>query len=205
MIARAAGVGMASPDVAVDQYIAALLDASPRPDIAHDANALAAVDNGTLATCGGGEAADRVAGDAIGYYLCSVSGLQLAVPKAQVERVGPVPDLAAAAVPSPPWLLGSASRNGRVCHAVDLARIIVPGGSAQVAPEHAIFIADGDWLLAVDSIDAEQTLASENVRWRENPVSRPWLAGMASEPLCAVLDVSGLNELLSREFQRDRA
>ncbi len=205
MIARAAVVGMASRDDAVDQYIAALLDVSPPPDIAHDANASAAADNGTLATHDGGEAADCVAGGAIGYYLCSVSGLQLAIPKAQVERIGPVPEIAAAAVPSPPWLMGSAIRNGRVCHAVDLARIIVPGGSAQVAPERAIFIAEGDWLLAVDSIDAEQTLASKNVRWRENPVSRPWLAGMASDPLCAVLNVSGLNGVLSWELQRDTA
>lgn len=204
MIARAAGTGMAPRDDAVDLYIAALLDASSRPDMAYDASVPDATDDRVLATvAGSGEPPDCVADGAIGYYLCNVSGLQLAVPKKAVERIGPVPELDATASASPPWLLGIVDRDGRVCHAVDLARIIAPGGAAHSAPEHAIFLAGSDWLLAVGSIDAEPVLAPEHVRWRENPVSRPWLAGMASEPLCAVLDVAGLSRLLSRELQRD--
>lgn len=204
MIARAASAGMAPRDDAVDQYIAALLDASPRPDITHDACVLDPTDEKTLAPlAASGVATDCVADAAIGYYLCSVSGVHLAVAKNAVERDGPLPQLAAPATASPPWLLGVVDRDGHICHAVDLARIIAPAATAHAAAGCALWLAGSDWLLAVDRIDAEPVLAAENVRWRERPTSRPWLAGMASEPLCAVLDVAGLSGLLARELQRD--
>src|SRR3546814_13390038 len=76
---------------------------------------------------------------------------------------------------------------------------------AQCAPGDAIYLVGGHWLLAVDALGEELALADEAVRWRENASSRPWLAGMASEPLCAVLDVVGLSGQLAQELQRDHA
>lgn len=195
---------MTPRDDAVDQYIAALLDASPLPDAATVASASAIAGNPASATntvCG--ESPHGVADGAMGYHLCSVSGLQLAVPKRAVEPVGLLPPMLAAADASPPWLLGSVDFDGRVCHVVDLARIIAPKGLLRAAPERARFLACGHWLLGVDRIEGELVLAAAQVRWRENPTSRPWLAGMASEPLCAVLNVTGLCRLLSQELPHD--
>ncbi|PKM41710.1 MAG: hypothetical protein CVV05_20280 [Gammaproteobacteria bacterium HGW-Gammaproteobacteria-1] len=173
MIGRAASAGMAPRDDAVDQYIAALLDVTPQPESADGVVVTDGAQGKELATLAcSEEPKQRVADAANAYYLCNVSGLQLAVAKSAVDWVGPVPEPLASSQLSLPWLLGNSDHDGRVCHVVDLARIIVPGDA-------------------------------QSVRWRDNPASRPWLAGMASEPLCAVLNVRGLTESLSRELQRD--
>lgn len=204
MIGRAASAGMAPRDDAVDQYIAALLDVTPQPESADEVVVTDVAQGKVLATLAcSEEPKQRVADAANAYYLCNVSGLQLAVAKSAVDWVGPVPEPLASSQLSLPWLLGNSDHDGRVCHVVDLARIIVPGDAARNAPMLALSLAGDRWLLAVDSVDATQVIATQSVRWRDNPASRPWLAGMASEPLCAVLNVRGLTESLSRELQRD--
>ncbi|PIX59955.1 MAG: hypothetical protein COZ47_09805 [Lysobacterales bacterium CG_4_10_14_3_um_filter_64_11] len=204
MIARASIGGMVSHDDALDDYIAALLDARACPERCRAAPLPAASEHGAperLAT--GIPVTPRGCADASVYYLCAVSGVQLAIARQAVAQVGPMPPLTATQGVAPAWLLGSAMHGGRVCGAVDLACIIAPGGPAHTVPACAITLADSHWLLAVDAVASEQLLVTQNVRWRETAVSRPWLAGMASEPLCAVLNIAGLSELLSREWQRD--
>jgi len=204
MIGRAASAGMAPRDDAVDQYIAGLLDASPLSVVAHAVDDAGAA-RGKVQAAGvfSEEPEQGVTDAANAYYLCNVSGLQLAVAKSAVEWIGPVPEPLARSQSSPPWLLGNSNHDGGVCHVVDLARIIVPGDAVRNTPMQALSLADGRWLLAVDGVDATQVIAMGNVRWRDNPASRPWLAGMASEPLCAVLNVKGLTESLSQELPRD--
>lgn len=187
MTARAAKGSLLPHDAALADYITALLDATACVE-ARGAAALA-------------DAAD----EAIMYCLCAVSGVQLAIAKQAVEQVAPLPPLTAAEPASPAWLLGTLTHGGRVFHAVDLARIVAPGSLAQSLPAYAITLVDSHWLLAVDAVTAEQVLATTCVRWRERALSRPWLAGMASEPLCAVLDIAGLHAVLARELQRDPA
>lgn len=187
MTARACKSGLLPHDAALADYIAALLDATACVDVR------------------GAAALPDSADDASIYCLCAVSGVQLAIAKQAVEQVAPLPPLTAAEPASPAWLLGTLTHGGRVFHAVDLARIVAPGGLAQSLPACAITLVDSHWLLAVDGVTAEQAIATHGVRWRERALSRPWLAGMASEPLCAVLDIAGLHAVLARELQCDPA
>lgn len=203
--ARADKVVMAPCDTAVDEYIAGLLDASvivdsePGPaQSPHVAHAVAAGDHAPAA------AAIRSHGECV-YRTFSVAGLQMLIQRGEIDSVGPMPKPVAESTKAVAWLLGTVMRDGHVCHMVDLARVIAPQADVHRSPGDAIYLVGGHWLLAVDALGEELTLAKEAVRWRENASSRPWLAGMASEPLCAVLDVVGLSGQLAQELQRDPA
>lgn len=205
MSARPDKVAMAPRDSAVDEYIAGLLDAAVVADNAHaPAQPPHAAHDMATAVPMPAEAATRSHGACV-YRMVSVAGVQVAIQCGEIESFGPMPSSVTASATALPWLLGTVVHDGRVCHVVDLARVIAPQADARRASGEAIYLVGGHWLLVVDALGEELALAKEAVRWREHASSRPWLAGMASEPLCAVLDVIGLSGQLVQELQRDHA
>lgn len=205
MSARSDKATMAPRDTAVDEYIAGLLDAAVGAGSAHEPAQPPHAAHGMVTGIQPSAASATGSQRACVYRMFRVAGVQMAIPCGEIASFGPMPAAVTASPAALPWLLGTVVHDGCACHVVDLARVIAPQADAQHAPGDAIYLVGGHWLLAVDALGEERVLAREAVRWREHASSRPWLAGMASEPLCAVLDVVGLSGQLAQELQRDHA
>jgi len=205
MIARATPQSLHARDAAMDEYIDALLlpvDATPRPGhaaapVAEPAVAVDAAIAPALATV---LAADVAGSNRAVYRVCSVAGIQVAIPVGDIESWQPLDAHIIAVAQVPDWCLGVIEKEGRRCHVIDLARVIAPTLAERAVPVVAIALVGGHWMLACDGFGEEIVLASGEVRWRELAGDRPWLAGTALERRCAVLDVIGLSGLLSREM-----
>lgn len=53
------------------------------------------------------------------------------------------------------------------------------------------------WGLAVDSVMQPITLDPEDVKWRSERTSRPWLAGTVKSKMCALIDIPQMAKLLN--------
>lgn len=150
--------------------------------------------------------ASRPAADsgAEAYRLIRVAGLSIALPARDIQWHGPLEGLEIAPGPAPSWCLGRLRAEGRIRHAVDLARVIAPTLAARASRGAAIHLACGYWTLVCDAVCEPTILNPAQMRRRRPSESRPWLAGTVPAPRCAVLDVIGLTSLLSREIDHER-
>lgn len=192
MIGGISPLSLHARDVAMDEYLDALLQPLAAPPRAADEPAVAA----PIEAVPSEPTLDHRAV----YRLCRVAGVQLAIPLGDIESHRPLDLALAKEVGAPDWCLGAIQTDGRRCHVIDLARVIAPALADRAAPTVAIALVGGHWILACDALGEEIALASGDVRWRERASDRPWLAGTALERRCAVLDVVGLSGQLSREM-----
>lgn len=134
------------------------------------------------------------------YRVCNVAGVRLAVPLADIEAEHGLDSPLLNVPDAPSWCMGAIDIAGRLCHVIDLARVVTPALATRAAPTVAIALVGGDWVLACDALGEEIALARDEVRWRELAGDRPWLAGTAMVQRCAVVDVLGLSGQLAREM-----
>jgi purine-binding chemotaxis protein CheW len=148
--------------------------------------------------------------------LFTVSGLKLAVPLVELNgvqdiqacRITPMPGHVA-------WYLGLTSYRGRNVPVVDTALLVLPEDRLsrlkQPAAERltrVVFIDEGHWGLACDSVAEVVTLEPEAVRWRSDRTRRRWLAGTVIQHMCALIDpvafaamlTSGMGDALPAEL-----
>ena len=99
--------------------------------------------------------------------------------------------------------LGLLPYHGRNAKLVDTAQVVVPPerlGALELDVEervsHAVIVDDGRWGLAASAIGEVIELRPDDVKWRNAPGQRPWLAGTVIEHMCALLDVEALVTLL---------
>jgi len=128
-----------------------------------------------------------------------VGGVKFALPTALLAGGS-----AAALTPSPVagaarWHLGLVQQAAGPVEVAHAASLLLPPGRATApgAGAAALFLADGEWALAVDALAETVTLDPESVRWRTDKTKRRWLAGMAATPGCALLDPDQLTYLLA--------
>jgi len=131
-----------------------------------------------------------------------VAGVTLAAP---LEKLNGIVELTEEITELPgyaPWVMGLLPNRGQNVQVVDVAQIIMPDEGASVALPTAermkfiILLEDGKFGLAADSISQVLSLKADEVHWRGTQSKRPWLAGMVTEQMCALLEVDLLCEQL---------
>lgn len=131
--------------------------------------------------------------------LFDVMGLKLAAPLQDLGGIMPLADKLQPMAAQADWFMGLIRWNGRTIRVVDTARFVMP---ERVSTEQAIeyqsvvVLGDSHWALAVNNADQSVHLQPADIRWRETPGKRPWLAGTVLERLCALLDVDVLVTML---------
>lgn len=103
---------------------------------------------------------------------------------------------------TPRHVLGLLSHQGRNVRVVDAGRLIVSGDEAmREAPTggYVVLLANSDFGLACDQVREMVDVDPAEVRWRRGNVRRSWFAGIISERMCALLDIDGLTQFLSRQ------
>lgn len=135
--------------------------------------------------------------------MFTVAGLTLAVPLERLQTVlkshAETVDLFEGAQ----LIAGTVTRGGTATRIVDTARLVLPEEHAAKLPAeaaercgHLLIIGDGRWALGCSDLNEVAELAEGDVTWRTAAGKRPWLAGMAAQRRCALVDVDGLIRLL---------
>ena len=116
----------------------------------------------------------------------------------------------------PSWFMGITDVRGSKINIVDTLRWVMPeiGDSPDKYP-YLISLGTSSWSIGCDVLEGNHTLNRSQVKWREIPGSRPWLAGIVTSDKCALLHVKALISLfeagadiedLSRDLEeRDKA
>ena len=93
----------------------------------------------------------------------------------------------------PSWFMGITDVRGLKINIVDTLRWVMPeiGDSPDKYP-YLISLGKSQWSIGCDVLEGNRTLTSNQIKWREIPGTRPWLAGIVTSEKCALLHVSAL-------------
>lgn len=136
--------------------------------------------------------------------LFKVSGLTLAVPLAELSGVQEWREKAVTPMLGRiEWYLGLMEYRNRQVPIVDTAQLVLPQDRLErlLTDErerlgHVVFIQDGSWGLACDSVEDVISLEHHEVKWRTSRAKRRWLAGTVLEHMCAIIDPPAFAEML---------
>lgn len=96
----------------------------------------------------------------------------------------------------PSWFMGITDARGFKINVVDTLRWVMPevGDSPDKYP-YLISLGTSQWSIGCDVLEGNRTLTKSQIKWREIPGNRPWLAGIVTSDKCALLHVQALINL----------
>ena len=127
--------------------------------------------------------------------MFKLNGITLGIPLACLQTIVEWNQEPSVVPGQPKWHLGIMLNREIKVGIVDTAKIVMPERlSTRVHGERQtggfiLVVGDGHWGLACDSIVSTEVFSKDMVRWRTGRGARPWLAGTATDQLCAILDV----------------
>ncbi|PKM11702.1 MAG: chemotaxis protein CheW [Gammaproteobacteria bacterium HGW-Gammaproteobacteria-3] len=127
-----------------------------------------------------------------------VGPLILATPLTELSRTLKFGRVITKIPKQPSWFMGLLEDQGKKIGILDTSQLIL-GKSKSLnrdlieQPFKSMLVTqDGNWALACDEVLSIAKVTPEQVRWRTDRQSRPWLIGTVIEELTAVIDVSRL-------------
>ena len=126
-----------------------------------------------------------------------VAGMTFAVPLTHLGGIYQVSKLTSL-FGKPAWFAGMITERERQLYVVDTARWAMPGHRAEEQYQYLVTLGESNWGLGCHQLKGTALLTREQVKWRVTPGSRPWLAGMVKEKMCALLHVDALIGLLEQ-------
>lgn len=135
-----------------------------------------------------------------------VSGMTFAVPLTdlggihKLEKVTPL-------FGKPEWFAGVMMHRETQLNVVDAIRWFMPEEAEtsfeESAYEYLVMLGESKWGISCHSLLGTETLSTNEIKWRDKPGKRPWLAGMVKERMCALLHVQELLTLLQQGVNID--
>lgn len=99
----------------------------------------------------------------------------------------------------PAWFLGVNRHNGQLYNIVDTSLWLQLGCAAKdLQYSHYILLGSTNWGLSCEKLLGTENLTKDQVRWRDKKGSRPWLAGMVKDKMCALIHADELIKLLNK-------
>ncbi|SDH91345.1 CheW domain-containing protein [Pseudomonas panipatensis] len=139
--------------------------------------------------------------------LFDVAGLTLAVPLVCLGSIYPLSGQELTPLfGQPDWFLGILPSQAGNLKVLDTARWVMPEryrDDYREGLQYVISVQGYEWGLAVHQVSRSVRLDPSEVKWRNQRVQRPWLAGTVIEQMCALLDVSALAELIASGAARN--
>lgn len=129
-----------------------------------------------------------------------VAGLTLAVPLIELGGIHHITKVSPL-IGKPNWFMGVMIKNQDKFNVVDSALWVMPEKYDDIMAESLdyrflINLGKTSWGLTCENLVTTVMLNKSDVKWRNNPGKRPWLAGMVKEKMCALINVSELVEML---------
>jgi purine-binding chemotaxis protein CheW len=145
----------------------------------------------------------EVATGLLRVQVFNVVGITLAVPLERLQAVVENRSDLAPTTAFPEPVVGAIPWNGGQVPVVDTARLVLPqdraaklGADSAERCRHLLIVDDGRCALGCNNVADVVELADVEIKWRTAEGKRPWLAGIAAQRRCALLDVDGLIRLL---------
>ncbi len=144
--------------------------------------------------------------------LFKVGGfLTLSVPLVRLNGIVPWPGKLTAVPGHADWFLGLLPSRGCQVRIIDIAKFVIPENhkarstleSGERHFKHIIIIDDGQFGLACDDLGTVIKLTQQQVRWRSDRTTRPWLAGTVIEQMCALIDIDHFVAMLKEGVPSD--
>ncbi|MDP5290736.1 chemotaxis protein CheW [Oceanimonas sp. CHS3-5] len=126
-----------------------------------------------------------------------VAGMTFAVPLTHLGGIYQISKLTSL-FGKPAWFAGIMTERERQLSVVDTARWAMPGHTQDEEYQYVVTLGESHWGLSCHQLKGTAQLTREQVKWRTTPGSRPWLAGMVKEKMCALLHVDALIALLEQ-------
>jgi len=99
----------------------------------------------------------------------------------------------------PAWFRGVMSHNERLYNIVDTSSWLkLDRNASDLNYTHFILLGDTPWGLSCEKLLGTENLNKDQIRWREKKGSRPWLAGMVKQKMCALIHAKELVKLLDQ-------
>jgi len=136
--------------------------------------------------------------------LFNVAGLKLALPLPQLGSVYEIKedDEVTPLFGQQSWYLGLLKSETGTMQIIDSAEFIMPERDVSLKEQgyqYLIRLNDSPWTLACQGIEETILLHANEIKWRPKRGNRAWLAGTVIEKMCALLDVTGLLELVDSQ------
>ncbi|GAB6068076.1 hypothetical protein JCM13664_13950 [Methylothermus subterraneus] len=123
--------------------------------------------------------------------------LRLAAPGSQLLGTFALEDEIVSKPGQPSWALGRIKVAGGEFWAATPARLVLPDSG--LGPYRwALLPRRSELALLCHGVEARACWQPQQVRWRTERLSRPWLLGMCLEPPCPLIDLERLVEELQR-------
>lgn len=127
----------------------------------------------------------------------NISGVTFAVPLTdlggihQLEKVTPI-------FGKPDWFSGVMTHRDGQLNVIDSTKWFLPEQENNEEYTYIIMLGESRWGIQCHQLLGTETLYSEQIKWRNEPGRRRWLAGMVKDKMCALLHVQELLTLLQR-------
>lgn len=138
--------------------------------------------------------------------LFRVSGLSLAVPLVKLNSVIAWDENITETPNQTDWYLGLIQYLQKQVKVIDTALLVLPENRRDTVDlasadrlGHILLVDDYKWGLACDSIGDVVWLTKDEVKWRQNKQTRPWLAGTSLQHLCAIMDTDVFANMLNNQ------
>ena len=131
--------------------------------------------------------------------LFDIQGLQLAIPLHELNGILTWPEKPLTKMPGKAsWHIGLYSQEHQHTQVINTGDIILPDNYKDNDSKSGfiILIDNGRWGLACNKVNEVVTLSPEEIRWRQQPGNRPWLAGTVLEKMCSILNIEELVKIL---------
>ena len=79
----------------------------------------------------------------------------------------------------------------------------MPGQINKDSYQYLVMLGESQWGIECHTLIGTETLRYDQIKWRDKPGKRPWLAGMVKEKRCALLHVQELLTLLQQGVNID--
>jgi purine-binding chemotaxis protein CheW len=139
--------------------------------------------------------------------LIDVNGVQLAMPLEALDAIYPLKGDLTPLFGQAKWFMGLQKTIAGNVSVINTAQFVMPERYDKDQPsqcKYSVAINGSGWGLAVDKIHQPVLVNPDDVRWRVKRASRPWMAGMVKDHMCALIDIPYLANLLQTQDKNSK-
>ncbi len=126
-----------------------------------------------------------------------VAGVTFAVPLTELGGIHQTENISSI-FGKPDWFLGIMQNREQRLNVVDTAKWVMPEQNmGEIDYQYLVQLNGSDWGLGCEKLLGNETLNNADIKWRESPGNRPWLAGMVKSRMCVLLHVEEMTKLLA--------
>ena len=128
-----------------------------------------------------------------------VSGLLLAVPLVSLGQIVTMTEELTPLFGQSDWFMGLLPSVHGEIRTINTALFVMPDRYNDDLAKEASYVISIDghqWGLAVNSVHQPISLEPDEVKWRSQRSTRPWLAGTIKSKMCALIDIPNMAEML---------